>query len=261
LLASAMRNFSIKEENKAIKIETNDEIKELADSFNMMSQRIKQYDENQKSFFQNASHELKTPLMAIQGNAELILDQIVTGEEAEHSLNVIILESQRLKKIVEGITYLAKLENVEESFQFMAAPLDAVLRDAVKSVGAIAEQNGITIHIENSISDSILMDEEKLKRAFINLLGNALRYAKNTIEVVGYKKNDLVVLEIKDDGIGFSPGEETKVFDRFYSGDSGGTGIGLAITKAIIEGHNGTITALPNTPQGAIFQIRLAARL
>lgn len=261
MLASSMRNFSLKEEYKAIKIETNDEIKELADSFNMMSQRVKQYDENQKSFFQNASHELKTPLMAIQGNAELILDKIVSGEEAEHSLNVIIHESQRLKKIVESITYLAKLENVEESFQFMVVPLDAVLRDAVKSVGAIAEQKGITIHIENTVSDSVLMDEEKLKRAFINLLGNALRYAESSIEVISYKQNDLVVIEIKDDGIGFSSGEETKVFDRFYSGDTGGTGIGLSITKAIIEGHNGTITALPNTPKGAIFQIRLAAGL
>jgi signal transduction histidine kinase len=70
-----------------------------------------------------------------------------------------------------------------------------------------------------------------------------------------------MVIEIKDDGIGFSPGEETKVFDRFYSGDSGGTGIGLAITKAIIEGHNGTITALQNRPKGAIFQIHLWAKL
>jgi signal transduction histidine kinase len=261
MLASAMRDFSIKKENKAIEITTNDEIKELADSFNMMSQRIKQYDENQKYFFQNASHELKTPLMAIQGNAELILDKIVTGEEAEHSLNVIINESQRLKKIVESITYLAKLENAEESFQFKIAPLDAVLRKAVKSVGAIAEQKGISIQLENSISDSILMDEEKLQRAFINLLGNALRYAETTIEVASYKKNDSIVIEIKDDGIGFSPGEETKVFDRFYSGDSGGTGIGLAITKAIIEGHNGTITALQNRPKGAIFQIRLWAKL
>jgi signal transduction histidine kinase len=104
----------------------------------------------------------------------------------------------------------------------------------------------------------MLMDEEKLKRAFINLLGNALRYAESMIEVIGFKQNDLAIIEIKDDGKGFSPGEETKVFDRFYSGYSGGTGIGLAITKVIIEGHNGTITALPNTPKGAIFQIRLA---
>jgi signal transduction histidine kinase len=97
------------------------------------------------------------------------------------------------------------------------------------------------------------MDEEKLQRAFINLLGNALRYAETTIEVASYKKNDSMVIEIKDDGIGFSPGEETKVFDRFYSGE--------AITKAIIEGHNGTITALQNRPKGAIFQIHLWAKL
>ena len=255
LLAFAMRNFSVKGENKAIMIQTNDEIQELADSFNAMSRRIKQYDENQKSFFQNASHELKTPLMAIQGNAELILDQIVTGKDAEHSLNVIISESQRLKKIVENITYLAKLESVEESYHYKVVPLDHVLREAVKSVQAIAEQSGISILIEYTILESISMDEEKLKRAFINLLGNALRYAETTIAVVGYKTNNSIVVEIKDDGTGFSPDEESKVFDRFYSGDSGGSGIGLAITKAIIEGHNGTITAFQNEPKGAVFRV------
>ena len=257
LLAFAMRNFSIKGENKAIMIQTNDEIQELADSFNAMARRIKQYDENQKSFFQNASHELKTPLMAIQGNAELILDQIVTGKDAEHSLNVIINESQRLKKIVENITYLAKLESVEESFNYKAVRLDQVLREAIKSVQAIAEQKGISIFIENTISESISMDEEKLKRAFINLLGNALRYAETTIAVVGSKTNDSIVIDIKDDGTGLSPGEESKVFDRFYSGDTGGSGIGLAITKAIIEGHNGTIAAFQNEPKGAVFRVCL----
>jgi signal transduction histidine kinase len=261
MLASAMRNFSIKGDNKDVVITTNDEIRELADSFNMMSARIKQYDENQKSFFQNASHELKTPLMAIQGNAELILDKIVTGEDAEHSLYVIISESQRLKKIVEGITYLAQLENIGESFQFNRAPLDRVLQEAVKSVGAIAEQREITIQMENSHTESLLMDEEKLTRAFINLLGNALRYAETRIEVVCHKSNDSIIIEVKDDGTGFSPGEETKVFERFYSGDSGGTGIGLAITKVIIEGHNGTITALPNEPKGAIFRVQLGTKL
>jgi signal transduction histidine kinase len=259
LLAFSMRNFSIKGENKDITIGTNDEIQELADSFNVMSRRIKQYDENQKSFFQNASHELKTPLMAIQGNAELILDRIVTGKDAEHSLNVIISESQRLKKIVENITFLAKLENVEESFQFRSESVDLVLREAVQSVGAIAEQRGIRILVENTISESISMDEEKLTRAFINLLGNALRYAETTIAVVGYQTADSIVVEVKDDGMGFAPGEETKVFERFYSGESGGSGIGLAITKAIIEGHKGTITAFQNKPKGAVFQVRFGA--
>lgn len=257
MLATKMRDFSIKGENQDVVMNTNDEIKELADSFNMMSRKIKQYDENQKFFFQNASHELKTPLMAIQGNAELILDKIVTGKDAEYSLNVIISESQRLKKIVESITYLAKLENVAESFQFMPGSLDHALREAVKSVGAIAEQKGVKIHFENEILDNFSMDEEKLTRAFINLLGNALRYAESNIQVKGYKSKDYYIIETIDDGIGFAPGEEAKVFDRFYSGDSSGSGIGLAITKAIVEGHNGTVTAQQNEPKGAVFQVRL----
>ena len=247
----------MKGENQEVVIETNDEIKELADSFNALSRKIKQYDTNQKSFFQNASHELKTPLMAIQGNAELILDKIVTGAEAEESLNVIIRESQRLKAIVDRITYLAKLENSAESFDFKLVPFDRVLTEAVKSVEAIGEQSGLLINVENTVMEPVRIDEEKIKRALINLLGNALRYAETEVVVSVYRTGSSIVVEVKDDGAGFKPGEETKVFDRFYSGADGGSGIGLAITKAIVEGHKGTITAFQNEPKGAAFRIEL----
>ncbi len=263
-LALTMRNFSIKGKNKEMNLQTNDEIKELADSFNLMSRKIKTYDENQRRFFQNASHELKTPLMAIQGNAELILDRIVTGDEAEHSLNVIITESQRLKKIVEGITYLAKLENAGESFHFQKESLEQIISASLKSVQAIAEQQKIGIRVSNTVSGTLTVDAEKLTRAIINLLGNALRFAESMIEVNCFQNGRNAVIEIKDDGTGFKPGEENRIFQRFYSGDAGsngscGSGMGLAITKAIIEGHNGSIAAFQNKPKGAVFRIELTA--
>ncbi|MCM2536014.1 HAMP domain-containing histidine kinase [Neobacillus pocheonensis] len=258
LLTAHLRNYTVRGSNEEISIRTKDEIGELADSFNALSRKIKRYDEDQKVFFQNASHELKTPLMAIQGNAEGILDGVVTGEDAKHSLNVIIAESQRLKKIVESVTYLAKLESVEESFRFAEESLERVILDAVDSVAAIAEQKGIEILVKNDVTGSVLMDREKMKRAFINLLGNAIRYAESEIVVYSMMRSvEEIIIEIVDNGSGFAPGEEKKVFQRFYSGDTGGSGIGLAITKAIIEGHNGTITASRAEPKGALFRISL----
>lgn len=261
MLAEHMRTFSLKGENQEISIRTKDEIGELAESFNDLSRKLKQYDDDQKIFFHNASHELKTPLMAIQGNAEGILDGVVTGENVENSLNVIIAESQRLKAIVEGITYLARLENVSESFSFAPESLDTVIRESVESVKPLLVQKGIDIVIKNDVSEPVLMDKEKMKRAFINLLGNAIRYAKSKIVVKSFvagEKESKVMIEVSDDGLGLAMGEAQKVFKRFYSGEAGGSGIGLSITKAIIEAHNGTITASNIEPNGAKFQIKLS---
>jgi signal transduction histidine kinase len=257
-LTSYMKNYSIRGSNKEIKISTKDEIGELAESFHALSRKLKRYDEDQKVFFHNASHELKTPLMAIQGNAEGILDGIVKGDEIPKSLNVIIAESQRLKRIVDGIMYLAKLENVEESFSFNNHSLELLIREALQSVQALAEQKGIEILVENRIEGPVLVDKDKIIRAFINLLGNAIRYAKSKIVISSFINGQKeVVIKVEDDGKGLATGETEKVFQRFYSGEDGGSGIGLAITRAIIEAHNGKISAANGKDGGAVFVITL----
>jgi signal transduction histidine kinase len=257
-LTDYMKNYSIRGSNKEISIRTKDEIGELADSFNALSRKLKQYDEDQKVFFHNASHELKTPLMAIQGNAEGILDGIVKGEDIPASLHVIIAESQRLKRIVEGITYLAKLENVEDSFCFAKHSMEGLIQEAVQSVQALAEQKGINILIENHSLEPVWLDRDKMIRAFINLLGNAIRYAKTKILISCFlTSHSKIIIKVEDDGKGLAPHDLEKVFQRFYSGEDGGSGIGLAITKAIIEAHNGTISAFNRKNGGAVFEIRL----
>ncbi|MDQ1144264.1 signal transduction histidine kinase [Bacillus sp. SORGH_AS 510] len=258
-LTEHMKHFSLKAADRELELNAKDEVGELADSFNELSRRLKQYDDDQKVFFQNASHELKTPLMAIQGNAEGILDGVVTGDDVNASLNVIISESQRLKRIVEGITYLAKLESVEESFVFRRESLNLIIEEAVETIRALAEQRGVKIVIDGGVMEAVLVDGEKMKRAFINLLGNAIRYARSTVSVLSEVSEDgtSVVVKVSDDGKGFAPEQERKVFQRFYSGEDGGSGIGLAITKAIIEGHGGTITALNRERGGAVFRICL----
>ncbi len=253
-LAEHMKHFSLKVRTDEIDLQSRDEIGELAESFNLLSHKLRQYDEDQKLFFQNASHELKTPLMAIQGNAEGILDGVVVGENVERSLNVIIVESQRLKQIVEGITYLARLEGMEDSFRFGVTSLEEVIRAAIQSVMVVADQRGINIVIDNQLMGKVTLDKEKLTRALINLLGNAIRYAETAVLVKCYHENKKMMIEIIDDGQGFSPGEEEKVFNRFYSGEAGGSGIGLAITKAIIEGHGGSIMAYNGEIEGAVFK-------
>lgn len=258
-LMTNMDKFSLKGgQFQELQIKTGDELEELANCFNQMAVKLKKADEQQIKFMQNISHELKTPLMSIQGYAEAIKDGVIEGQEVEESLDIIVEESKRLKRIVEELIYLSKLENgPEESFELSSANLNNIIDKAIKSVKALAQEKAISFHYQPILNHIGKYDEEKLKRAFINILGNAVRYANEKISITEKLEGNNMVIEISDDGPGFKEGEEKKVFDRFYKGIKGGTGIGLAITKTIIEGHQGTIEAYNNKPQGALFKIVL----
>jgi signal transduction histidine kinase len=252
-----MTHFSLKDYKDDIYIKTGDEVEELAECFSALTSRLRKYDVQQKRFLQNTSHELKTPLMSIQGYAEAIKDGVIEGKELEESLGIIIDESQRLKKIVDEMMYLMKLDDVEETFHFEKVNLQEVMMRAMRSVKTLADEKGIFFHMEGSWSQFGYYDEEKLSRAFINILSNAIRYAETDIRLECNVLHKKVEIRIIDDGPGMESGEVNKVFERFYKGDKGNTGIGLAITKAIVEGHQGKITACNNENKGAVFKIEL----
>lgn len=259
-LKDYMAGFSLKDSRQKPDIRTGDEIEELAECFSGMVQKLRQYDEQQKIFLQNTSHELKTPLMSIQGYAEAIKDGIVEGKEMEESLDVIIDESKRLKKIVDEIIYLVKLDNVDEAFHFERTSIQEIINQSVKSVKALFDAGGIRLKIEGDCSYEGSFDKEKLSRAIINILSNGVRYAEKEISINCEARENHLEITITDDGKGFQNGEESKIFERFYKGEKGGTGIGLAIAKAIITGHNGRIEAYNAVSGGAVFKIILPGR-
>lgn len=252
-----MKGFSVKGSGQSINIKTGDEIQELAETFNYLAQRIKQYDEQQKRFLQNTSHELKTPLMSIQGYAEAIKDGIVEGVELEESLEIIIKESQRLKRTVDELIYLTRLETPEESFNYSVVDINELIHEAIRTIKVLSEEKGITIIIKEEMNCEGMFDREKLVRCLINIFSNGIRYAKSFIEIRCTHEADKVIIEIIDDGEGFINGEEGRIFERFYKGKEGNTGIGLAICKAVVEGHKGRITAYKHPLYGATFLIEL----
>ncbi len=257
MLKEKMINFSIDNFHEYPDINTGDEIEELDKSFKEMAERIKRYNKQQKIFLQNTSHELKTPLMSIQGYAEAIKDGVVEGKELEESLNIIIEESQRLKKTVDEIIYLVKIENVEENFNFEEVDLSEIIFKSIKTIKSLADEKNINIDVQIEKECIVKIDSEKMMRALVNILGNCIRYAENKISINARYKYEKIEIIIKDDGEGFKDGEENKIFERFYKGRNGSTGIGLAITKAIIERHNGNVYAYNGTPKGAVFKIEL----
>ena len=176
-----MIEFSLNKPQKQLLIKTGDEIEKLALCFHKLAEKLRNYDEYQKKFLQNTSHELKTPLMSIQGYAEAIKDGVVEGKEAEESLDIIIEESQRLKKVVEEIIYLTKLENADDTFELTYFKIGLLAEGVVKSLKALAAEKQIDVEIKGDLETGGYFDEGKLRRALINIIANCLRYAKRKV--------------------------------------------------------------------------------
>jgi len=244
------RNF-----NTRVNIKSRDELGALALSINKMANSLHEYDEAQKRFLQNSSHELKTPLMSIQGYAEGLKDGVFTKDSA--ALDIIVEESKRLKKIVDDLLMLSKLETLEDYYMFKQISLKKLVEISIDKIHGVAVAEGKEIISKNIPSETFKCDEEKMIQVFINVLGNAIRYAKKNIVITAKKVDGTLSIKVIDDGAGFKPEELESVFDRFYKGTKGVTGLGLSIAKAVIERHNGNIQAYNVKNGGGCIEITL----
>lgn len=233
-----------------------DEIGQLAETMYSMTQKLSAYDSTMKTFMQNASHELRTPLMSIQGYAEGIKYGVV--DDQNKAIDIVIEESKRLSQLVEDLLYLSKIDALQEEMNFERINTEDIIRSSIERVSGIAVKNEKVINFSSNENNIMLQgDEEKLIRAIINILGNSLRYSKKYIDVTLKKEGSKIIILLEDDGPGFDEKDITNIFDRFYKGKQGNYGLGLAITKSIIEKHNGSIVAENRIKGGACFKITL----
>jgi two-component system, OmpR family, sensor histidine kinase CssS len=235
---------------------SDDETEELGKTMIAMANKLSAYDTTMKTFLQNASHELRTPLMSIQGYAEGIKYGVVDSQDK--AVEIIIDESKRLSSLVEDLLYLSKIDAMQESHNIETVNAEGLLRSCIERINGIALTADIAINLEMHNTEALInVDEQKFSRALINILANSLRYAKHNIDISFKIEDNASVIEISDDGSGFNEEDLPNIFDRFYKGKGGKYGLGLAITKAIIEKHGGSITARNNPQQGAYFKIIL----
>ena len=210
--------------------------------------------ERQQTFFQNASHELKTPLMAIQGYAEGIQAGVMdTGGAAE----VILAESDRMTELVDELLDISKIDMGRQRLTLSEMDVRELLYDSIRAVEPAAAASGITIapdFPEEPIP--VKCDDTQIRRAVTNILTNGLRYARSKLCLTCRPDKRNVIIRIQDDGDGIAEGDLPHIFERFYMGKSGKSGIGLALTKEIIHLHKGTIRAY-NGDSGAVFEIML----
>ncbi|GAA4725604.1 sensor histidine kinase [Brevibacillus fulvus] len=250
----AHRQFDI-----PLTMDREDEIGQLARSFESMKNQLKEYDESQRHFVQNISHELKTPIMAIQGYTQGLMEGIFTGPQAEKGLQIIMEESKRLEKVVEQLLYITKVESISQMLQMGRVDLNELF--------ALIEQRLSVLNPEVkwqiNLPDSLIMegDGEQLSTAFLNILENQLRYAKSMLVInVTYRDGDnKLELSMANDGPPIEESLIPNLFQRFRKGKTGKHGLGLAIARAVFEAHGGSIQA-KNEPFGPCFYVQLPTK-
>ena len=210
--------------------------------------------ERQQTFFQNASHELKTPLMAIQGYAEGIQAGVMdTGSAAE----VILAESDRMTELVDELLDISKIDMGRQRLTLSEMDVRELLYDSIRAVEPAAAASGITIAPDFPEEPVMVScDDTRLRRAVTNILSNGVRYARSELRLTCRTDKRNATIRIQDDGDGIAEEDLPHIFDRFYMGRSGKSGIGLALTKEIIHLHKGMIRAY-NGDSGAVFEISI----
>lgn len=246
-LSESIKNI---DENKLFQpltgFDTNDEVAQLATSFNHMMMKLEKSFNHQKRFAANAAHELNTPLANIIANIEVLqMEENPTVPEYREVMEDTLAEAQRMSLLVYDLLKMNSTLNADHYERFEAK---AMFDDII---GAVSESSSDkNILIENNISDIMLSgDKALLQRAFFNLVQNAVKYNKmdGKVLITAVMSDDSVSVHIEDTGIGILEEEQDNIFEPFYridnsrSRESGGSGLGLSIVKTIIDKHSGKI--------------------
>lgn len=205
-----------------------------------------------QSFFENASHELKTPLMAIEGYNDGVRKGLVSREEG---CQIISRETERMTCLVGNILKLSRLDGGITEIDKKENDVREIIYDVLITIEAAAEQKGLRIEIELPQPLMAYCDEEMIFSAISNIMTNSIRFADSSIGISAFRDGSWTVIRIRDDGKGVSPEDAKHIFERFYKGEKGQNGIGMALAYEYIRLHKGEITVKSGkNPQ---FEIRL----
>ena len=226
-----------------------DEIGELADTINDMSNKISQTEKMQSEFMSSVSHELRTPLTAISGWSETLLSAggSVGAAEAKRGLNIILRESRRLTSMVEELLEFSRMQDGRFTLNVARGDIRSEFEDTVFMYGSRLEQEGLELQYLENDDDipEIPCDTARMRQVFLNILDNAAKHGgeggKITAEIC--LEGEAVVVRIRDFGPGIPEEELPLVKKRFYKGASKarGSGIGLAVCEEIVDMHNGSL--------------------
>lgn len=261
-LQKAARN--IKEGNLDFEIrqESDDEIGQLCQDFEEMRIRLRenadekiQDDKENKELISNISHDLKTPITAIKGYVEGIMDGVAfSPERLDKYIRTIYNKANDMDRLIDELTFYSKIDTNKIPYAFTKINVAQYFRDCIEEVGLDMEARGIELGYFNYVDEDIVViaDAEQMKRVINNIISNSVKYLdkkKGIINIRIKDVGDFIQVEIEDNGKGIAAKDLPNIFDRFYRTDSsrnssqGGSGIGLSIVRKIIEDHGGRIWA------------------
>lgn len=243
-------------------IEEDDEIGQLCQDFEEMRIRLKenaeekiQYDIENKELISNISHDLKTPITAIKGYVEGIMDGVASSpEKLDKYIRTIYNKANDMDRLIDELTFYSKIDTNKIPYAFSKLNVDEYFRDCAEEVGLDMESRNIELGYFNYVNEDVVIiaDAEQLKRVINNIVSNSVKYLdkpKGIINIRIKDVGDFIQVEIEDNGRGIAAKDIPNIFDRFYRTDAsrnssqGGSGIGLSIVRKIIEDHGGRIWA------------------
>jgi two-component system, OmpR family, phosphate regulon sensor histidine kinase PhoR len=252
--------------------EVSEEVEQWAEQRKEEIERLKQNEQYRKEFLQNLSHELKTPIFAIQGYVDTLLSGAMQKEELGKKFLLNASRNiERLVNLVDDLDEISKLESGEQ----LLYKQNFVIQDLVHEVFDALSLKSADRFIKTTIKKgcelplTVFADKEKIRMVLINLVDNAIKYGKHGGSIIfsAYKTDDgNVLVEISDDGHGISEEHLPRIFERFYRTDlarsrkEGGSGLGLAICKHIIEAHNQGIHVRSTIDVGSTFGFTLEGK-
>lgn len=264
-LGEAAQAIGRQDLSRRITVSGTDEVQAMAIRFNEMAQQLEQAESLRSNLLADVAHELRNPLHVLQGNLQAILDGVYSLSNEE----IVRLSDQtrHLTTLVDDLYILAQAEANQLPLYKQETDIAQLVKESAAAYLPLARANDITLQVEllGSIP-SLEVDADRLRQVTNNLLNNALRHSPKGGEIlvtVEQKERQLTV-SVKDEGSGIDPEHLDHVFERFYRTDSarsrdrGGTGLGLAIVKAIVEAHDGQVSAESlGAEQGSVFTVSL----
>jgi signal transduction histidine kinase len=245
------------------------EVRELAATFNRMTEEVQRSQQTLRDFLANISHELKTPLTSIRGFSEAIQDGTIDNPDGiQRSARIISTESNRVLRLVEELLDLSRIESGQVSMQQEDLDLSELFEHVREIFALRAEEGGVQLELGGTGGTRIRGDFDRLEQVLNNLIDNALRHTPpgGAVRVASRESQPAVVqVTVSDTGKGIPPEDVVHLFERFYrardseraDGKTKGYGLGLAITREIVRAHGGDIWATSEVGRGTTFVFTL----
>jgi two-component system, OmpR family, phosphate regulon sensor histidine kinase PhoR len=255
-------DFSVRLDGENIR--ENEPFGELIKSVNNMAVELNQMEQMRQEFISNVSHEIQSPLTSIRGFAEALQKDGITPAERAHYLDIIQSESMRLSRITENLLRLAALDSDKPKFDPKLYRLDKQIRDLI--LACEPQWSTKSIEMDVSLDESELLgDEDLLSQVWTNLLHNSIKFSPvgGRISISLQQEANQIRFQISDTGLGITPEDQARIFERFYKADpsrtasAGGSGLGLSIARKIVEMHQGTIGVESTPGHGSTFRVVL----